>query len=156
VRLRLVVASLSEQVVEHCAGLLTELDDVQYRVGAGVEVEGDCDVELMDFRLAMDRYGGRPEYGQANVLRNTRDVGHPLVIVTTPPFAPDPAPVTPGDLARRLHTMFAVPVEAVLATPLLAELPTITMLVHVEGLGLDRIGLDQAMTALRGVLTAKR
>ena len=155
-RLRLVVASVSVHIVERCAELLTGLGDIEYRVGSGAETAAGCDVALMDFRLATDRYGGQPEYGVANILRNTRNDGSPSVVVTTPPFAPAPAPVASEDLARRLETMFAIPIDAVLATPLLVELPTVTMLVQVEGLGLDRIGLDKAMTALREVLAARQ
>lgn len=153
-KLKLVIGSVRQDVADHCAELLADLNGIEYRVGSPVEAALGCDVALMNFQFAMDRYGGRPEFGKSNIVKNTRNDGFPSTIVTTPPFEPGPPVADEDELQDRLYIMFSKPVEAILTSPFLRDRTVILMLIHVEGLGLDRIGLDRALSALRRVLLA--
>ncbi|SEQ82364.1 hypothetical protein SAMN05216188_105231 [Lentzea xinjiangensis] len=148
-----VIASFSEPTLAAWRESLGDLPGVTFRTGAGSAVSFDCDAQLMNFYLAHDRYGGTPEIGRAQVLVNTRNDSSPRYIVATPPFAGGGPEVTdPAELEERLHHTFSACFDAISGAverdPGVIE----RVLVHVEGMGLEEIGREPSIRALRRAL----
>lgn len=83
--MRYIVAATSEAILSSWRRGLADLGNVQFKAGYGTETVGDADAAIVQFYLAHDRYGGKPEIGRSQLFRNERNDGYPRYIVTTPP-----------------------------------------------------------------------
>jgi len=145
-----VIASVSESTLVAWQDSFVDLPDVIFRVGAGSAVSFDCDAQLMNFYLAHDRYGGTPEIGRAQVLVNTRNDSSPRYVVATPPFAGGGREVTdPAELEERLYYTFSACFDKVSGTNEREPDVIERVLIHVEGMGLEEIGREPSIRALR-------
>ncbi|WP_199444422.1 hypothetical protein [Umezawaea beigongshangensis] len=136
-----VIAAVAQAVLQRWRVGVAGVEQVEFRCGRGTEVVGDSDAAIVGFQMAHDRYGGVPEIGRAQVLRNHRNDGYPRHIVTTPPFPAGPEIDDEAELRTRLQLLFETCFDAVQRHNENAGAQRMTSLfLHVEGVGLDRYG----------------
>ncbi|HEX6347016.1 hypothetical protein [Umezawaea sp.] len=152
-----VVAASLERIVQACREALGDIPDVEFRVGSVPETGAGCDVAILSFPLAHERYGGVPRMGVAQVLVNTRGDGAPGIILATPPT---PVPVSAtgvGDAEIEEYVIRALDSCLGELENHFPEFEGISkILVHLEAAGLDRKDLGAPLRGVRSFLSKGR
>jgi hypothetical protein len=150
---RFLIASSRDATIEKWLTGLSGLDNVEFRVGSGGAVGSGCDAAVLPFYLAHDRYGGVPEIGRAQVLRNSLGDGLPGYIVATPPFQAQERVPDEAELAERVYFTVRESLDAISRYNSTGGHPPIDrVLLNVDGLGFDRFGEELSMMAVRRAL----
>lgn len=148
--MRYVVAASTERIREACREALCGLPGVEFRVGSVPETGADCDVAILSFSLAHERYGGTPQIGVAQALVNTRGDGAPSIIMATPPAPPQTSATSGRDSEIERHVFHVL--DSCVAE-FLNTFPerggSSKILVHLEAAGIDR---KDIAAPLKGVL----
>jgi len=146
--MKYVIASASDRVVAACRDFLGDGDGLTFRSGSVPEAGWDCDIAVLSFPLAHERYGGKPQVGRAQVLANERSDGAPKIILATPPLALTAAssPASDSDIERHVFGVLNSCVAAYVNAYGRGE--DVKILIHLEAAALDRPDL---LPPLRGI-----
>lgn len=148
--MRCVIASSSSRNVDECRDFLGIRSGLAFRCGSVSSTGWDCDVAILNWPLAHDRYGGEPEVGKADILNNWRADGAPKVIVATPPVPMKDASKYPTD-AKIERYVYRVLDDCMAAYEnQYGRGNDSAFLVHLEAAGIDRVDLAPP---LRGIAT---
>lgn len=148
-----VIAASSERIVQACRDSLGGTPTVEFRVGSVPECGADCDAAILNFPLAHERYGGVPQLGMAQVLKNERGDGAPKIILSTPPMSLESQKVivTDSDIEEQVFQILNSCVDALLKVfPHQDE--GVRILLHLEAAGIDRKNLDIPIRAISRLL----
>lgn len=153
--MRYIVAATSEAILRSWRRGLADLGNVQFKAGYGTETVGDADAAIVQFYLAHDRYGGKPEIGRSQLLRNERNDGYPRYILTTPPFLAGKHIEDAETFGDRLFFTFSSCILAAQAHNAASRDDQIKSLyLHVDGMGLERFPEGVAVEAFRRAVVA--
>jgi hypothetical protein len=143
--MRFVIASLAEAKVARASELLAGSVDLDFRYGLVPDVSAGCDAEIVHFTVAHDRYGGKPQVGQSQVLRNSRNDGAPPLIIATPPLEAGAGmgPDRDSETKRHSERMIGMALEAWASSPSFSgDSSALCCLIHIEAAGLDFGSID--------------
>lgn len=141
--MRFVVASAAPERVDALRAC-SQAAQFEVRSGSVPETSAGCDVALVSFPLAADRYGALWLNHAAQVLSNDRHDGAPLIIVALPTVPERRSAAEMGEDGWAQWTITGA-LEALSST--FGPDDDLTVLVHLEATALDREP-SSVMTAL--------
>ncbi len=158
-RLQLALAGPSQDSLKPWRDALLDIDSVEFRVGTLPDVGFGCDAQILPAFLAHDRYGGTPNFDNAQTLENLRGDGGPDLIVATPMYGPFTRWDEGQQKARsHIRKIFRASFDEIdRYNSVTTDLNSIDrVLIIVNAMGLGKLGNEANANGLRDALTHMR